>query len=72
MKVAILISKESYDLLARWASVGRTIDAAIDALNCESSDNWSIVDELYDLKPALSECADAAKQGRILAAIAKQ
>jgi hypothetical protein len=58
----IEISQQSFDLLVKWASVGRTIDAAIqliDKIDSEQADHT--FEELTTLKHALNECGSAAK-----------
>jgi hypothetical protein len=58
----ISISQESFSLLTKWASVGRTIDAAIaliDEIDSEQADHT--FEELKMLKSALDDCGHAAK-----------
>lgn len=58
----IEISQATFDLLVKWASVGRTLDAAIqliDKIDSEQADHT--LEELTTLKNALNECGAAAK-----------
>lgn len=79
--VRIRISKTSYERLSKWASVGRSIDAAVrlisdqhDELNRLPNDDKlasleeqmnHTLGELIDLKAALSECGSACVSARI-------
>lgn len=56
MKLTVTISDDNAAILSRWASLGRTFDAAIRALNAmdDTSDIGDIaIDELTTLKPLL-------------------
>ena len=73
--VSIEIPQYYFDVLSHWASVGRTIDAAIEMIDglsgyVEPGDNYSkgllddkmhIVSELHDIKQALDACHTAIK-----------
>jgi hypothetical protein len=55
-EVTITIPLAAYKRLVQWASVGRTVDAAM-----EECENPNVVAELADLKPALSACHQACR-----------
>jgi hypothetical protein len=65
--IQIEIAEQAYQTLSTWASVGRTIDAAIGALLDLGTDHeqaqWTI-GELEALKYALDDCNRAAKNRR--------
>ena len=54
------ISDSSFEVLRRWASVGRTIDAAVNAIF-----DGELAQELLDLKDALDDCGRAAKREEV-------
>jgi hypothetical protein len=67
--VQIEITEQAFTQLKHWASVGRTIDAAVELLLLahagEPLDQESamyIADELADLKYALDDCNRACKK----------
>lgn len=62
MSKTISISDNSFYRLRAWASVGRTIDAAVTELvQLNTEQAQFTAGELCDLKQALDECGRAAK-----------
>ncbi len=62
-RVEITISLETYKRLVDWASVGRTIDRAIEHIEISTMDgNFEASDELAALKTALDDCGQSCRQ----------
>ena len=62
MSKTIVISDAAFFRLARWASVGRTIDAAMDHLNTSEEGGAVVYEELYDLKQALCDVESGVRE----------
>ena len=61
----LIVSDETYNFLEHWASVGRTIDAAVNSLldlGVDHEQAQYTIGELEELKAALDDCGRAAKR----------